>query len=149
VTTKSRSKKTAPQVAPPPEVKPNGTSGTPVPEEESILQGPIFKEGVKHFSPLDLARFELAQAKVIDAQKDIRLAQMDMNQLRLNFEQAAKAMQDRHAAALVALRTHEKALMDLRQEVAKVYQVDINKITYNDTSGEIMYPPEPPPPDTN
>lgn len=122
----------------------NGTAKTNS-EEESVLQGPIFKGGVKHFSPVDLMRFELTQAKVVDSQKDIRLAQSDMDQLKLNFERAAKMLQDRHATALVSLRQNEKALMILRKDIEKVYDVDCNKITYNDTSGEIMIPPEGPP----
>jgi hypothetical protein len=131
--------------------KTNNVGGASELDEDngSILEGPIFKEGIKHFSPLDLVRFELAQAKVLDAQKDIRIAQMDIDQLKINFERAAKVLQDRQAAAIMNLRTHDQALMALRSEIEKIYKVDINKITYDDTSGKIMMPPEPVPPEQN
>lgn len=128
--------------------KSNGAAATEAaPPSEHGISGPIFKDGVKHFSPVDLMRFELAQSRVSEAQKDIRLAQADSDQLRANFERVSKIMQDKHASALVALRQYEKVLISMRKEIEEVYKIDMNKITYNDSSGEIMIPPEAPPPE--
>lgn len=125
----NKSKKTVQEVA---EVKPVG-----------LVEGPVTKEGALCFSTQDLLRFELMQTKVQQAQQQMKIHQADLEIMRNNFESLARKNQQQQAATLAELRVAEKNLMVLREEIERVYKIELAKITYDDVSGQIYFPPEP------
>ncbi len=107
-----------------------------------LLTGPTYVEGVKHLSHKDLLTLQLAEMKVIEAQKDLKIAQMELEQIRYEFEGRARQNQLVQAQLLGTVRGHQARLKELHTELERVYEIDLQKITYDDATGEIKYPPE-------
>jgi hypothetical protein len=110
---------------------------------KSSLAGPIYIDGVKAFSPLDLAKYELAQNKVQLTQQDMLLKQHELNQLKYNFEKAVGVLQMQAAETKAQQLEAERALAAIRAEVANVYEVDPEFMAYDDQTGRIRVLPKP------
>ena len=61
---------------------PNGTN-----------QGPIYVDGVMHFSPLDLAQYDLAQTKTEKAIQAIQLKRSEITQAQYEFDVKLRELQ--------------------------------------------------------
>lgn len=126
-----------------PTQEPKKSNGQGVLEvDPSGLQGPVRNENGLFFAAVDLMRFELAQSKVREAQQKVQLINGDLRQIQHNYEALVMRNQQQQAGAQNELRILERELTTLRDDIQRVYQLDIDKITYDDRSGQIYFPPE-------
>jgi hypothetical protein len=107
-----------------------------------VQTGPDFHDGEPHFSPFDLARFELAQDRVVIIQQAIELRRRDAEEAdRLHREKMhGIAIETAKLRALKERRDQE--LRALRAELSTLYDLDLARITYDDETGRIRHLPE-------
>lgn len=108
------------------------------PVEPSVPgSGPIIVDGFLHFSPLDLARYELAQAKVLNALQSIGLKRSELETARRQFEDRSRAISAELEQIVAISRKNESELMGLQSELQTTYGLDFKQVAYDDVSGKI------------
>jgi len=106
-------------------------------------EGPSIVDGFLHFGKEDLLRYELAQAKVLNALQAIGLKRSEVERARFDFTERARVG---HAEVQDLLRfasAREAELRHLQKELETSYGLDLSKATYDDVSGKIMMLGEP------
>jgi hypothetical protein len=129
-TTKKVTKKRTPK-----KVTKKKTARRAVNQRNFSFDGPVYNDGVMHLSPMDLMKFELAQAKAANLAQAHVLKKQEMAEQQRQF----------------------------RKELSEAYNMDLERIIYDDQSGKIhvlheegeptpllegVEPPPPPTPDT-
>jgi hypothetical protein len=107
--------------------------------------GPVYVDGFLHFSPFDLTRFELAQAKVLNALQAIGLKKADIDQAKREFEDRVRKVNEDMQHLVLNSRKAEQELKTLHEELQGLYQLDFSQVTYDDVSGRISVLGEPVP----
>ena len=113
------------------------------PKKTRGADGPTFVDGFLHFGKEDLLRYELAQAKVLNALQAIGLKRSELEKSRLDFTERARVG---HAEIQDLLRfssAREAELRHLQKELEATYGLDLSKATYDDVRGKIMMLGEP------
>lgn len=110
---------------------------------ELDVQGPVYHDGVKHFSPHDLLKYDLAQSKVQLAVQATQLKVAEIEQLKVNFERAVGILRQQMAELTVQQRQSEGALRTLQGQIEQAYDIKLNEVTYDDVSGRIRMLPKP------
>lgn len=112
---------------------------------KGIKIGPVYVDGFLHFSPFDLTRYELAQARVLNALQAIGLKKAEMDQAKREFEDKARRLN----AEMQAVGTHSQGVQDelkvLQRELESLYQLDFSNVSYDNMSGKISVLGEPVP----
>lgn len=107
-----------------------------------VETGPDHRDGEMYFSPHDLVRFELAQERVVNVDQAIELRRREASEAQRQHDARMQSIAV-EVAKLRALKSkREDALRDLRAELAKVYDLDLARITYDDETGLIRILPE-------
>ena len=126
-----------------------------VPETTTTLTGPVLVDGFLHFSPYDLARYELAQAKVLNSLQAIGLKKAEVDRTRRDYEDNLRQLNrdfgersrqlndDTQVVSQVSVRA-EQELLALQQELQVSYNLDFSKISYDDVTGKISVFEDPP-----
>lgn len=99
--------------------------------------GPVIIEGYLHFSPFDLARYELAQAKVINTGQASSLKRAEGDQARRHYEDTIRRLNDELIAIMAAGKLAEADLLALQKELECLYKLDFTQVTYDDKTGKI------------
>jgi hypothetical protein len=105
--------------------------------------GPVVVDGFLHFSPVDLLRYELAQAQVLNALQGIGLKKAELERLRAEHEERQRKGQSDLAELTAHARSREVELEALQRELAETYELDLTRVTYDDVTGRIMVLGEP------
>ncbi len=103
----------------------------------STVQGPIYVDGNMCFSPLDLARYELAQAKVINNLQLLKLGAARVDELKRQFQDNMAVLNREQAEVNVFQRKLEADLLSMQTELASKYGINLQRITYDDVTGRI------------
>jgi hypothetical protein len=103
----------------------------------SVQTGPMIIDGYLHFSPYDLARLELAQAKVVNATQADKLKRAEGDQARRVYEDTIRKLNDELAYILAAGKVAESELRALQKEFEAAYKLDFTQVTYDDKTGKI------------
>ncbi|MFO0677065.1 MAG: hypothetical protein U0169_11040 [Polyangiaceae bacterium] len=106
-------------------------------------RGPVLVDGFLHFNQVDLLRYELAQAQVLNALQGIGLKKSELERLRVEHEERQRAGQGELAELTSFARAREFELQALQRELEKTYELDLTRVTYDDVSGKIMLLGEP------
>lgn len=102
------------------------------------LKGPrIDADGVTYFSDPDLALYEIAQLKAENADYQLRVAKLELQELKRAHE-----AQLRDAAARVAILGSARLdtireLKKTQDAVGEAYQVDLSRVSYDDETGRL------------
>lgn len=99
--------------------------------------GPVTIDGYLHFSPFDLARYELAQAKVINIGQATSLKRAEAEQARRHYEDTIRKLNDELLAIMAASKVAESDLKSLQKELEELYKLDFSQVTYDDKTGKI------------
>jgi len=105
--------------------------------------GPSIIDGFLHFGKEDLLRYELAQAKVLNALQAIGLKRSELDRARVDFTERMRAGHAEVQELSNYSAAREGELRDLQKELATSYGLDLSKVTYDDVSGKIMMLGEP------
>ena len=105
--------------------------------------GPVLIDGFLHFNQVDLLRYELAQAQVLNALQGIGLKKSELERLRVEHEERQRAGHSELAELTSFARGRELELQALQRELEKSYELDLTHVTYDDVSGKIMVLGEP------
>lgn len=101
------------------------------------IAGPEIRDGEKYFSPEDLALYELAQYKVANARQAVQLKQHEADDYQRRANEKLSQLQFQ-VKQLRAFENQKKdALLRLQSAIAKAYDVDLSKVTYDDETGRI------------
>lgn len=100
--------------------------------------GPVVVDGLLHFSPYDLMRFELAQHKVANAFQASRLKGAELEGLARRFEDERRRLEAERVALAQAASGLEEDLAALRKELEALYQLDLTKVVYDNATGKLM-----------
>jgi hypothetical protein len=122
---KSKSAKNAPETK----------TSKPIPV--AAQSGPVIVDGYMHFSQFDLTRYELAQAKVVNAAQADRLKRAEGEQARRNYEDTIRKLNDELALVVATGKVAESELRALQKELEELYQLDFSQVTYDDRTGKI------------
>jgi hypothetical protein len=106
-------------------------------------EGPVFADGFLHFNQVDLLRYELAQAQVLNALQGIGLKKSELERLRVEHEERQRVGQVELAELTSFARGRELELQTLQRELERTYELDLTRVTYDDVSGKIMILGEP------
>lgn len=101
--------------------------------------GPVVIDGFLHFSPLDLTRYELAQAKVLNALQAIGLQKAKVEETKRNFEDHIRRLNEEMQGIVQLSAKCECDLRALQAELQELYKLDFSQITYDDVSGKISF----------
>lgn len=104
----------------------------------SVQTGPMIIEGYLHFSPYDLARLELAQAKLVNATQADKLKRAEGDQARRVYEDTIRKLNEELAFILAAGKVAESELGALQKEFEASYKLDFTQVTYDDKTGKIL-----------
>lgn len=118
----------------------NGGNGAPAPNRV-VEVGPDYHDHEPHFSPHDLARFELAQERVVTATQAIELCKRAADIAQREHAKNMQAIANEVAKLLDSKSARERALVDLRLELSKLYDMDLATIAYDDETGRIRFLP--------
>lgn len=118
----------------------NKNSGSPV----SLVKDEVVDDVDEHIymSKDDLAEYVLAQQKVIIAQMSVRLLQYETLEFQRSVEQRSNQLNSKLKAARDELQSFGENLKSLQGKLGKKYNVDFNKITYDDETGRITIHPD-------
>jgi hypothetical protein len=108
------------------------------------IAGPVVDdEGTLAFSAADLAKYELAQYKVANLAQGIALKKSDLVTLEIKFKETVYKMQMDIAGLSAQSKIAQADLLSIQTDLARVYEVDLGKVSYDDTSGKIFQDGEP------
>jgi hypothetical protein len=119
------------------------TARAPKKKKPAKAGGPAIVDGFLHFSQVDLLRYELAQAQVLNALQGIGLKKSELERLRVEHEERQRKGQAELAELTAFTRARELELEALQRELEKTYELDLTRVTYDDVSGKIMVLGEP------
>ena len=104
--------------------------------------GPNYDGEDIYFSPHDLSRFELAQARVTMLEQEVKLEQAGMHRAEQAHAHAMQAAKNRVVSIVTERNKRAQELIALRGELEKLYGLDLSKCAYDDTTGRIRILPE-------
>jgi homogentisate 1,2-dioxygenase len=157
-TTKKVTKKRTPK-----KVTKKKTARRAVNQRNFSFDGPVYNDGVMHLSPMDLMKFELAQAKAANLAQAHVLKKQEMAEQQRQFNERMHRLRQESSQLQVASKDAAGALAVARKELSEAYNMDLERIIYDDQSGKIhvlheegeptpllegVEPPPPPTPDT-
>lgn len=99
--------------------------------------GPVVVDGYTHFSQFDLTRYELAQAKVLNAAQADSLKRAEGEQARRAYEDTIRRLNDELAVIVAAGGIAKSELRALQKELEGLYKLDFSQVTYDDKTGKI------------
>ena len=111
--------------------------------KQRARRGPIVVDGFLHFGGEDLLRYELAQAKVLNALQAIGLKRSELEKARVEFTERIRAGQAELQELAMFSSARETELRDLQKELEASYGLDLSKVTYDDVNGKIRLLGEP------
>lgn len=100
-------------------------------------KGPVIQDGFLHFGPFDLAQYELAQAKVLNALQAIGLKKAEADRARRTYEDAIRKINDELQLITQSSNKAEVELRSLQEELQGVYKLDFTQVAYDDVTGKI------------
>lgn len=100
----------------------------------ALGKGPIWVDDSMYFSPFDLARYNLAEMRVIHANNELHLKQMEMEKAVQRFNKMMEQL--KHAEA-----QRKAELVQLRSELEVLYPISFNdpKLTFDADTGRLMH----------
>lgn len=113
------------------------TSKLPRAVPVAAQSGPVLVDGYMHFSPFDLTRYELAQAKVLNAAQADRLKRSEGEQARRVYEDTIRKLNEELSVIVAAGKVAESELRALQNELEESYKLDFSQVTYDDRTGKI------------
>jgi hypothetical protein len=119
------------------------TARAPKKKKSAETGGPVLVDGFLHFSQVDLLRYELAQAQVLNALQGIGLKKSELERLRVAHEERQRSGQAEVSELTSFARARELELQALQRELEKSYGLDFTRVTYDDVSGKLMVLGEP------
>lgn len=105
--------------------------------------GPVIVEGCKHLSPYDLARYELAQSRVVAANQALGLKILLTEKTKREAEAQLLKMQAEQDGIRTEMNLRQTALQELQTELAGLYGLDFQVVSYDDQSGKLYVQGEP------
>jgi hypothetical protein len=100
-----------------------------------VLSGPVIVDGLVHFSPYDLARFELVQHKVANMRQALLLKRSEQLTLQHGYEVTSRKLREEEVQIEALLRVKEQEWKQLRDELQGLYKLNFDELTYDDTTG--------------
>lgn len=101
------------------------------------LKGPVVVGGRLHLSPYDLLRYELNRLKKVVLEQEAELTKHEIEQLEQKFQRDMQAKKAKVAQASRVLAAQEKENEELRQEIGKLYNLNMDDMGYDMHSGRI------------
>ena len=99
--------------------------------------GPEYPEGIMHMSPMDLMKFELAQAKAANMSQAAMLKRKEMEDFQRHFNERMHQLRQEQSQLEVGRKDAVKAFDVAKVELQEAYGMDLTKIIYDDQSGKI------------
>lgn len=96
----------------------------------------------KKFSSDDLLRYKLAESQFVNARMAVQLKSNEIEQLKAAWEAKGKQLISELQQSRTNFEGQQKALLDLRQELANKYEVDFDRISFDEKTGIIFEPPQ-------
>lgn len=100
-------------------------------------KGPHLQDGMLYFGPLDLARYELAQAKVLNSLQAIGLKKAEIDSAKRSYEDHIRRINGELTVITQAATRAEGELRTLQNELQESYKLDFTQVGYDDSTGKI------------
>jgi hypothetical protein len=91
-----------------------------------------------HFSAVDLAQYELARSRLENARLMCQLAELRLQQELARHAGSVAALKNERGNALRSVEILAKSIATLQADLGVRYAVAMDKISYDDCTGEIV-----------
>jgi hypothetical protein len=105
--------------------------------------GPLVVDGELYFSPLDLARYELAQYKVANTVHSLNLHRAQIDRIQRKAEEDVRNINMQIVQLQSTLKSQEQELVAMQKDLAALYGIEMSAITYDDKTGRLLVEDDP------
>lgn len=94
-------------------------------------------EGLLCFTSHDLARYELAQHRVLNDSQAIKLRKSEIERANIEAAQKVAKLTSEIKMLVNAQKEHAVELKALQDEIGSTYNIDMSQVSYDDATGRI------------